>query len=95
MDPSQLRGRQSPHRRWNDLLERARREIEACQRDEHDALKAAAPDLVRLDRYECRAWSRQKRAIQEFMMIKAEVRSAKRIPDAEKGAVCETQVPTG
>jgi len=43
-----------------------KKEIEACQRYEHDALKAAAPDLVRLDRYECRAWSRQKRATQEF-----------------------------
>jgi hypothetical protein len=60
----------------NEMLERARKEIEACQRDEHEALKAAAPDLVRLDRYEHRAWSRLKRAIQEFMMIKAEVRSA-------------------
>jgi hypothetical protein len=79
----------------NEVLDRARNEIEACLRDEHEALKAAAPDLVRLDRYECRAWLRQKRAIQEFMMIKAEVRSAKRIPAAEKGAVCETQDPAG
>jgi len=77
----------------NEILERARKEIEACRRDEHDALKAAAPDLVRLDRYECRAWSRQKRAIQKFMMIKAEVRSAQRIPAAEDVAVCETQAP--
>ena len=55
----------------NDVLDWARREIEACRRDEHEALKAAAPDLVRLDRYECRAWSRQKRAIREFMKVKA------------------------
>jgi hypothetical protein len=79
----------------DEVLDWARKEIEACQRDEHDALKAAAPDLVRLDRYECRAWSRQKRAIQEFMMIKAEARSAPRIPAADEGAVCETQVLTG
>jgi len=77
----------------NEVLDWARKEIEACQRDEHEALKAAAPDLVRLDRYECRAWSRQKRAIQEFMVIKAKARSAQRIPAAEDGAVCETQVP--
>jgi hypothetical protein len=77
----------------NEVLDWARKEIEAHQRDEHDALKAAAPDLVRFDRYECRAWSRQKRAIQEFMMIKA--RSAQRIPAAEDGAVCETQVLAG
>jgi hypothetical protein len=79
----------------NELLDRARREIEACQRDEHDAFRTAAPDLVRLDRYECRAWSRQKRAIQEFMMIKAEARSAQRMPAAEKGAVCERQALAG
>jgi hypothetical protein len=48
---------------------------------------------VRLDRYECRAWSRQKRAIEEFMMIKA--RSAQRIPAAEDGAARETQVLAG
>ena len=79
----------------NEVLDRARKAIEACQRDEHEALKAVAPDLVRLDRYECRAWSRQKRAIQEFMMIKVEARSAQRILAAEDGAVCETQVLAG
>jgi hypothetical protein len=77
----------------NEILEHARKAIEARRRDEHEALKAATPDLVRLDRYECRAWSRQKRAIQEFMMIKA--RSAQRMPAAEKGAVCETQALAG
>jgi hypothetical protein len=77
----------------NEVLDWAHREIESCRRDEHDGLKAAAPDLLRLDRYEYRAWSRQKRAIQEFMMIKAKARSAQRIPAAEDGAVCETQVP--
>jgi hypothetical protein len=55
----------------NDVLDRARNEIEAWQRDEHEALGAAAPDLARLDRYECRAASRLKRAVREFMKIKA------------------------
>jgi hypothetical protein len=54
----------------NQILEDARKEIEAGQRDEHEALKAAARDLVRIDRYENRAWSRQKRAIREFIRIK-------------------------
>ena len=79
----------------NEVLDRARKMIEACQRDEHEALKAAAPDLVLFDRYECRAWSRQKRAIQEFMMIKAKIRSAQCVPVAEKGPVGETQVLSG
>ena len=77
----------------NEILERARKEIEARQRDEHDAFRAATLDLVRFDRYECRAWSRQKRAIQEFMRIKAEVSNVEGIPAA--GAVCETQLPGG
>jgi hypothetical protein len=77
----------------NEVLDWARREIEAYRRDEHDALKAAAPDLVRLDRYERRAWLRQKRTIEEFMMIKA--RSTQHVPAAEDGAVCETQVLAG
>jgi hypothetical protein len=39
-------------------------------RDEGTALEEAARDLIRLDRYERRGWSRQKRAILEFMNIK-------------------------
>jgi hypothetical protein len=39
-------------------------------RDETAALEEAALDLVRLDRYERRAWSRQKRAMRSFMNIK-------------------------
>jgi hypothetical protein len=39
-------------------------------RDEFDALWFARPDLNRLARYERRAWSRQKRAIRQFMEIK-------------------------
>jgi hypothetical protein len=42
----------------------------AWERDEAAALEEAALDLVRLDRYERRAWSQQKRAILEFMNIK-------------------------
>jgi hypothetical protein len=40
------------------------------ERDEAAALEEAALDLVRLDRYERRAWSQQKRAILAFMNIK-------------------------
>ena len=58
----------------DEVLDRARKEIEVCQRDEHETLKVAGPDLVRLDRYERRAWSRQKRAVKELMRIKAEVK---------------------
>jgi hypothetical protein len=43
------------------------------ERDEHDALCEALHDLDRLIRYERRAWSRRKRAVREFMAIKARV----------------------
>jgi hypothetical protein len=39
-------------------------------RDEFAALEAAARDLIRLDRYERRAWSRQKRAVLELANLK-------------------------
>ena len=52
------------------FLELAREEIRRQQRNEYEALEEAVPDLVRLERYERRAWSRQKRAIQEFALIK-------------------------
>jgi hypothetical protein len=48
-------------------LELARKHLEHQGRDEHEALEEAAADLVRLDRYERRAWLRQKRAIGSFM----------------------------
>ena len=48
----------------------ARRQIEEQERDEHEALEAAVVDLVRLDRYQRRAWSRQKRALRDFLDIK-------------------------
>jgi hypothetical protein len=41
------------------------------ERDEFDALREATPDLERLGRYERRAWSRHKRAMREFIAIKA------------------------
>ncbi len=51
-------------------LDLARKHIKAQERDEYEALEEAIPDLKRLDRYERRAWSQQKRAIREFMNIK-------------------------
>src|ERR1019366_6503316 len=41
------------------------------ERDEHDALCQAIPDLNRLRRYERRAWSRRRRAVHAFIAIKA------------------------
>jgi hypothetical protein len=49
-------------------LELARKQIK--ERDEFEAFEQAAIDLIRLDRYERRAWSRQKRAIRVFMNLK-------------------------
>jgi hypothetical protein len=49
-------------------LDLAQEQIE--ERDEYEALQAAVVDLIRLDRYERRAWSRQKRAINQFMNLK-------------------------
>ncbi len=51
-------------------LELARKEIARRERDEYDALEEAVPDLIRLERYERRAWSRQRRAIREFLNLK-------------------------
>jgi hypothetical protein len=51
-------------------LDLAKKHVQEEERDEYDALKEAIPDLKRLDRYERRAWSQQKRAIREFMNIK-------------------------
>ena len=51
-------------------LEFARRKIRHQQRNEYQALEEAIPDLIRLERYERRAWSRQKRAIREFVLIR-------------------------
>jgi hypothetical protein len=51
-------------------LELAREEIKRRQRNDYEALEEAIPDLIRLERYERRAWSRQKRAIQQLVLIK-------------------------
>jgi hypothetical protein len=54
--------------------ERVRKQImerdQIEQRDEYEALETAVNDLIRLDRYQRRAWSRQKRAIREFIAIR-------------------------
>ena len=49
-------------------LDLARQQIK--ERDEFEAFEQATIDLIRLDRYEQRAWSRQKRAIRAFMNLK-------------------------
>jgi hypothetical protein len=51
-------------------LELAREEMKRRQRHEYEALEEAIPDLIRLERYERRAWSRQKQAIQQLVLIK-------------------------
>jgi hypothetical protein len=51
-------------------LQLARAEIRRQERNDHEALEKAIPDLIRLERYERRAWSRHKRAIREFGLIK-------------------------
>ena len=53
---------------WPLDLEVARKKIQ--ERNEQEAIKEAAPDLVRLERYYQRTWREQKRAIQRFMNIK-------------------------
>jgi len=65
----------------------ARRQIEEQERDEHEALEAAAVDLVRLDRYQRRAWSRQKRALRDFLDIKL-TRSGDDAAAAREEAAC-------
>jgi hypothetical protein len=52
------------------LFEIAREEIRGHERTEYEALEEAIPDLIRLERYERQAWSRQKRAIQQLALIK-------------------------
>jgi hypothetical protein len=51
-------------------LQLAREQIRRQQRNEYEALEEAIPDFIRLERYERRAWSRHKRAIREFGLIK-------------------------
>jgi hypothetical protein len=47
------------------------------ERDQLQCLLEALPDLVRLERYERRAWSRQKRAIRKFIDIQVIRETAK------------------
>jgi hypothetical protein len=51
-------------------LKLARGHLQKQERDIYEALEEAAADLVRLDRYERRTWSRQKRAIGSFVSLK-------------------------
>jgi hypothetical protein len=59
-------------------LERAETWVAQQERDEYEAIEEAISDLVRLVRYERRAWSRQKRAICEFMNHRVKLRAAAR-----------------
>jgi hypothetical protein len=65
---------------WSDSIEHEQRAFEVAQklveqneRDDFAALEAAAIDLVRLDRYEQRCCSGQKRAIRNFMNLRMTV----------------------
>jgi hypothetical protein len=60
----------------------ARKELKHQERNEYEAQEEAVPDLIRLERYERRAWSRQKRAIQQFVLIKfnCAMAAARRMP---------------
>jgi hypothetical protein len=53
---------------WTNDLEAAGKAFE--ERDESEAVEEGAPDLVRLERYYRRVWSRQNRAIRDLMNIK-------------------------
>ena len=58
-------------------LDLARQQIK--ERDEFEALEQAAIDLLRLDRYERRAWSQQKRAIRAFINLRLMRDTEKRV----------------
>jgi hypothetical protein len=49
---------------WLELIS------EDTKRDEYEALREGIGDLVRVLRYERRAWSRRKRAVRAFMAVK-------------------------
>lgn len=60
-----------------DAATLARMEQHLPERSEGAALEEAALDLIRLERHEKRAWSRQKRAIAAFMTVKIDGRFAR------------------
>ncbi len=73
----------------SDRLDQAGKRLK--ERNERQAVLEALPDLVRLDRYERRPWSRQKRAIRNFMRIKS-----MREPGSQgSGGLAITRNPTG
>jgi hypothetical protein len=61
------------------------------ERDEFDAMRSAAPDLDRLERYRRRAWSRQRRAIRRFM----EIQSALGVPRTQLDVRVQQRCATG
>lgn len=61
---------------FDRAYELALERIAADERDDGEAIEEAALDLVRLERYERRAWSRQKRAIYEYMNLRVAKRWA-------------------
>jgi hypothetical protein len=71
----------------DQILQLAERRIKEQERDEYEALEAAILDLIRLGRYERRAWSRQKRAIRKFMEIKITGVNVRFAPVAEERVV--------
>jgi hypothetical protein len=59
------------HETRSDRLDQAGKLLK--ERNERQAVLEALPDLVRLERYERRAWARQKRAIRNFIRIQVDV----------------------
>jgi hypothetical protein len=57
------------------------------ERDEFEALEAAVLDLLRLERYERRTWSRQKQAIRDFTKIKRMCSAGNAVPRLGKAAM--------
>jgi hypothetical protein len=60
---------ESPEAQRNAMMTAAR-VIESAERDEHEVIEEGALDLLRLDRYERRNWSRYKRAIRSYINLK-------------------------
>lgn len=58
----------------------------ALRRDEHEAMSLASRDLDRLERYERRALSRRKRAIEAFMAINLAVHGDRSLPKGPDSA---------